>query len=276
MPSFILQITSYWGIRDPVSMFTHLVGALVAIGVTVVLVQRVRREGRRGRAVAVYGACVIVALAASATFHIVETTSHRFTLFNKIDHAAIFLVVAGTGTAIYETIGARWADLLIAATWVVNLAAIAIKLLVWPMAPWMTAMIYVGVGWTSSVGLWIVVHSSNWHQLYLFVVGAVVLTLGAVVFATEWPVLWPGVIEGHEVFHILVVIGLGFHGRFVYKYCARQNAWQEWRSHQDAGRRAHVSLYSSLEEGEVEPDVAPMPVIRGGRSILDIPNPRNR
>lgn len=233
MLSPVLQIIPYWGIRDPVSMLTHLVGALMAIGTTIVLVRRARREGRRGRAVAIYGTCVAVALAASATFHIVNATSERFTLFNKIDHATIFLVVAGTGTVIYEAIGARWSELLIVATWIVNLIAIAVVLIVWPLTPWMTAMTYVGVGWTSSAGLGVVIHSSDWRQLRLFLVGIVVLTLGAVVFAMDWPVLWPGVIEGHEVFHILVIIGLGFHGRFVYKHCVHRETWQEGRAHED-------------------------------------------
>lgn len=238
MQPFVLQVISYWGIRDPVSMLTHLVGALIALVATMVLVQRVRREGRRGRAVVVYGTCVVVALAASAAFHHVEATSQRFVLFLKIDHAAIFLVVAGTGTAIYEAVGSRWSDALIVATWGVSLAAITIKLLIWPMTPWMTAMIYVGVGWTSSAGLGIA-HVS-WRQLYHFMVGAVVLTLGAIVFATEWPVLWPGVIEGHEVFHVLVIIGLGFHGRFVFEHCTRSAAWQKWEVCEASQRMAHA------------------------------------
>lgn len=216
----VLQTISYWGIRDPVSMLTHSVGALVAIAAAIVLVRRVRQTGRRGRAVAVYGACVVVALTASAVFHLIEASSARFTLFNKIDHAAIFLVVAGTGTAVYEAIGTRWTEVLIGATWAVNLAAAVTKLLVWPMTPWMTALIYVGVGWISSAGLGVVLLRSSWQQLVLFIAGAVVLTLGAVVFVTEWPVLWPGVVEGHEVFHLLVVIGLGLHGAFIYQYCS--------------------------------------------------------
>ncbi len=215
----MLQTISYWGIRDPVSMFTHALGALLAMAATVVLVRRVRQSGRRGRAVAVYGVCVVIALMASALFHGIDAASARYTLFNKIDHAAIFLVVAGTGTAIYEALGARWSELLIGATWGVNLTAVAVKLIVWPMAPWGTALMYLGVGWTSSAGLGVVLHRSSWHQLSLFLAGAGVFTLGAVVFVTEWPVLWPGVVEGHEVFHVLVVMGLALHGAFIYQYC---------------------------------------------------------
>jgi hemolysin III len=218
METPVLQTISYWGIRDPVSMLTHSVGALVAIGAAVMLVRRVRQTGRQGRAVAVYGACVIIALTASALFHMIEASSSRFTLFNKIDHAAIFLVVAGTGTAVYEAIGTRWAEVLIGATWVVNLAAVIVKLLIWPTTPWMTALIYVVVGWTSSAGLGVVLLRSSWQQLSLFIAGAVVFTLGAVVFAADWPVIWPGVVESHEVFHVLVMGGLALHGAFIYQY----------------------------------------------------------
>ncbi len=56
-------------------------------------------------------------------------------------------------------------------------------------------------------GFFELVRVAGWQRLRLLTGGLVVYIIGAVVFATEWPVLWPGFIEGHEMFHGLVLIG---------------------------------------------------------------------
>jgi channel protein (hemolysin III family) len=215
----LLQVIPYWGIREPVSMVTHLAGAIGAVLATIVLVRRARRAGRRGRAVVVYGVSVALALGASAAFHYVGSEYAQFSLLNKSDHAAIFLVVAGTGTVIYNALAERGAELLIAATWGVNLTAMTVKLVFWPLAPWLTAALYVSVAWISSTGLH-VIQRPRGAPLRHFIAGMVVLTVAAFVFVLEWPSMWPGVVESHELFHVLVLFGLGLHGRFVYLHCS--------------------------------------------------------
>lgn len=222
----VLGTISMWGIRDPFSMLSHALGALLALGATVFLVRRARQNGMMGRAVTIYGASVVVALAASALFHYVEVDSSRLLLYKKIDHAAIFLVMAGTGTAIYASLESHWAGRLIAITWGLSIIGIAVKLIVWPLGIWETASMYLAVGWTSSVGLFVLAPTATWRRLRLFIVGALIFSIAAVVFATKWPVLWPGVIEGHEVFHVLVLIGKALHFRFIYLYCTRPSAFR--------------------------------------------------
>lgn len=227
MPVGFLGIISLWGIRDPFSMLSHALGALLALGATVVLVRRARQHGMKGWGVAVYGLSLVLGLTASAVFHYVEVDSDRLLLYKKIDHAAIFLVMAGTGTAIYATLQTRWADRLIAAIWGMSVIGIAVKLIVWPLGMWETASMYLAVGWTSSMGVLKLPPAATWRRLRLFIAGAVVFSLAAVVFATKWPVLWPGVIEGHEVFHVLVLLGEALHLRFVYLYCTSPRAFSE-------------------------------------------------
>jgi len=223
----LLEIFSLWGIREPFSTVSHAFGALVALGATVVLVRRARGQGRPGWAMAVYGGTVVLAFTASALFHYVETSPSRLDLYGKIDHVAIFLLIAGTGTAIYSALEARWADHLLALTWGLTLLAIVVELTVDSLGGWKIAVIYLTVGWTCSLGLFATAQFAPWRRLRSFVIGALVFSVGAVVFATEWPVLWPGVIEDHEVFHVLVLIGEAFHFHFVYRYCTCPTAFCE-------------------------------------------------
>ncbi len=223
----LLEIISLWGIREPFSTLSHALGALLALGATVLLVRRARGQGRAGWATAVYGGTVVLAFSASSLFHYVEGPPGRLDLYGKIDHVAIFLLIAGTGTAIYSALKARWADQLLALAWGLTLLAIAVELTVESLGGWKIAMIYLAVGWTCSLGLFATAQLAPWRRLRSFIAGALAFSVGAVVFATEWPVLWPGVVEGHEVFHVLVLIGEAFHFHFVYRYCTCPTAFCE-------------------------------------------------
>lgn len=212
------DIISVWGIREPFSALSHALGGLLALWATVALVRHARSNGRSGRAAAVYGTTVVLTLAASALFHYVNVPPSRIQLYGRIDHVTILLHVAGTATAIYSSFEARWADRALLAVWGLALAAIAVKLTV-SLSGWETALMYLGLGWAGSAGLFAIVQSGPWHRLGSFLAGAVAFSVGAVVYATEWPVVWPGVIAGHEVFHVLVLAGEAFHFHFVYRYC---------------------------------------------------------
>lgn len=227
MSSLFLDIQTAWGLREPFSALSHGLGAVAAVVATVLLVREARSNGVTGRSVAVFGTTVVLALAASALFHSVEVPPDRLELYGNIDHAAIFLVVAGTGTAIYSMLEAQWSDQLLAATWGLTVLGIAAKLTFDSLAGWETAAMHLTVGWVCSIGVFAMAFSDHWRRLRSFVFGALFFTVGAVVFATEWPVLWPGIIEGHEVFHVLVLAGEAFHFHFVYHYCTCPTAFCE-------------------------------------------------
>lgn len=222
MPPLLLKVIPQWGLREPFSMLSHLLGAFLSAVALMALVRRARQRGLSRRAegaLIIYGVSMVLVFAASALFHAPILSTEQLVPFKKLDHAAIFLMIAGTGTALYGSLRVRWAFWMIGALWVICLGALWLKMVVWPMPLWMTALTYVGVGWCGLGALIVVLRSVGLRQLRLLVAGAAVLTLGAVVFAAEWPVVWPGVIEGHEVFHVLVLVGAGIHYWFVYETC---------------------------------------------------------
>lgn len=214
--------TDLWTIllgRDPVSMGSHLVGALLSVAATYVLLRRVRRNGATGVGVGTYGLMMTLAFSASALFHYVDPGSPRYELYNKLDHVAIFLMIAGTGTAIYSALQARWTDYLTGALWGCALLGILLQLTYWSMPEWSTAMIYLIVGWLGSLGVVGIRWTRESRPVGLFLLGALVFSLGAVVYAVGWPSIWTGVIEAHEVFHGLVLMGAALHYGFVYRHC---------------------------------------------------------
>jgi len=210
--------------RDPFSMLSHFLGALLSLVATIFLVRKARAQGLKGRGVAIYGVMMTLTFAASALFHYVDPANPRIELYKRIDHAAIFLMIAGTGTAIYASLRTTWANRLIALLWGLTLVGLVVKLTWWSMALWMTSLVYLALGWIGCIGLLGIAKAVGWRHLWLFFGGGIVFSIGAVVFATGWPVVWTGVFEAHEVFHVLVLCGAALHYGFIYKYCTDPTA----------------------------------------------------
>ena len=227
MPFILLEVIPRWGIREPFSTFSHLLGALLGLAALAVLVGRARQRGMGHAgvwALVVYGVSMALGFTASALFHGSMVPFEELVFFKKLDHAAIFVMIAGTGTALYGALHTRWAGPVIGVLWVVCMGALAIKMIVWPMPLPVTALMYVTVGWCTLLGLFAIVRTVGWQRVRPLFLGAAVLTVGAAVFALEWPVLWPGVVEGHEVFHMFVLAGAGIHFWFIYETCTLPRA----------------------------------------------------
>lgn len=237
--------------RDPFSMGSHLVGALLSLGATYVLVRRARRNGMRGIGAATYGVSMTLLFSVSTLFHYVEAGSPRLEFYNKLDHVAIFLMIAGTGTAIYAALQARWTPYLMGALWGGAMLGMLFKLTFWSMPDWLTASIYVIVGWLGSLGVVAIAWSADERTVRSFVFGGAVFSVGAVVYAAGWPVLWSGVIGAHEVFHLLVLLGAACHFDFVYRHCTAPpspSSPQRVSSHGQRRRHSHQQQKESDEQ----------------------------
>ena len=218
MSPLVLDVLPWLGLRDPFSVLSHVLGAILSVAALAALLRQARRGGlpaRARRSRWLYGLSLVLAFAASALFH---APAEESVLYKKLDHAAIFLLIVGTGTALYESVGTAWARRLVVALWVVSAAALVVKMTVWPMPLWLTASVYLGVALPALAGVPALGRREGAPPLGLLVGGAGVLIAGAAVFAAEWPVLWPGVIEGHEVFHVMVLLGVAMHFYYIYRH----------------------------------------------------------
>ncbi len=216
------DILAHWGIRQPFSALSHLAGALVSLVALYVLLRKAHRQGLDRAAfveLVVYALSLVLVLTASGLYHLFSGPPERLARFNRLDHAAIFLLIAATATVVYGTLHRRWAEGLIALIWSVSLASLAVHMTHWPPSPLLSTSLYLLAGWTPALGVVGLIHALGLRRMGLFLGGGLMHTLGAVMFALKWPVLWPGVIEGHEVFHVMVLLGMGMHYVFIYRCC---------------------------------------------------------
>jgi hemolysin III len=164
---------------------------------------------RAAIAAAVYGLALTAQFAVSALYHRPRWGARARLLMRRLDHAAIFVLIAGTYTPFCLLAGGG--DALLAAVWAG--AGVGIVLSVaWPMAPkWLFAALCVGLGWAVVPVVPALRAAIGPGGLTLLFAGGVAYTVGAIVYATRRPDPAPSVFGYHEVFHALVIVGAVCH-----------------------------------------------------------------
>ncbi len=195
-------------LREPVNGLTHLGGAIAALFGQIALLIVGWSGTAKIVSLLVYGLSLIALFSASATYHLTKAKPAILQTLRKLDHSAIFLLIAGTYTpfCINAFTGFfRWGLLVI--IWTIALAGIVVKIFYVKAPRWLNATVYVVMGWlcVSAVGQMptaLPVSAMVW-----LIVGGVVYTLGAVIYTTKIFNFVPGKFGFHEVWHIFVLLG---------------------------------------------------------------------
>ena len=209
-------------LREPVNGLTHLGGAIAAFfGLIALLV-----VGWGGTAkvvsVLVYGLSLIALFSASATYHLAKVKPAVLQTLRKFDHSAIFLLIAGTYTPFCVNAFTgffRWG--LLSIIWAIALIGIVVKVFYIKAPRWLNAGVYVVMGWLclSAVGQMSAALSVS--AIVWLILGGVIYTFGAVVYAAKWMNFWPGKFGFHEVWHIFVLLAAMAHYIAVMSVIAR-------------------------------------------------------
>jgi hemolysin III len=208
-------------IREPVSGLTHYFAALAALAGLVVLLVISRDDPLKQRSLLIYGSSLVLMFLASASYHMLCTKSSATQFLRKLDHAAIYVLIAGTYTplAFNRFSGIyRWG--LLDAIWVIALVGIITKMVIIKGPRWLSPVIYVIMGWLCLFAIQEILRVLPPGALFWLVMGGVLFTLGAVVYATKIFNLKPGIFGFHEVWHIFVILGCVCHYILIAVYVA--------------------------------------------------------
>lgn len=200
------------GIQDPFSTFTHLVGAVVFLVLGIRLVRHGGFHWGHKLGLAVFSFAAVFLLSMSGVYHLLPYGAAR-DVFVRLDHAAIFVLIAASFTPIHAIVCRgwwRWGMLTL--IWSMAITALVLKMVFFDTVPeWAGLVMYLGLGWMgllSGVGL---VRQYGLHHVRWVFWGGVAYTVGATLEFIQPPMLVPGVIGGHELFHVAVLAGIGFH-----------------------------------------------------------------
>ncbi len=213
------------GFQDPVSSWLHLGGALVFLLLAPRLLWRGRGHPGRVFSLVVFVLAVEIQLGLSGTYHLLADGTPARAVLRRLDHAAIFVLIAGTftpGHAILFRGWLRWG--ILAFVWSFAVASITLKTVFFQGFPeWLGLVMYLSLGWLGAVSGYAAWRRYGYSLVSPVLLGGVAYTAGAVLEFLRWPTLWPGVLGPHELFHLFVLLGVGLHWRFIYRFA--HGAW---------------------------------------------------
>lgn len=147
----------------------------------------------------------------SALYHRIDWQPKTKQLFRRLDHANIFLLIAGTYTPIAVlALPPEKGMLLLTLVWAGALLGIGLRVF-WVSAPrWFYVPLYLLLGWAAMMYLGDL-FNANVALMVLVIVGGLLYTVGAVVYAMKRPNPIPGVFGFHELFHVATVLAFLCH-----------------------------------------------------------------
>lgn len=193
--------------REPVNGFTHLAGAILAAIGLIWLMVATHDNAAKMLSVMVYGVCMILLYTASATFHLTKASDRVLLWLRRLDHAAIYLMIAGTYTPfIYNVLDSslRWS--LLAVVWLLAAAGIVYKLLFLKDSGLISLICYVAVGCIGILVAPQTLHALPPGAILLIAIGGAFYLVGAVIFGLEKPNIHR-YFGHHELWHLLVLSG---------------------------------------------------------------------
>lgn len=206
------------GLREPFNAATHGAAVPLAIAGLIYLVTRVQGT-METVAMAVYGGSLAALYLASTLYHAIPGDERVRHLLRRVDHTAVFLLIAGTYTPVaLLALPQGWGWTIFGVVWGLTAVGIVTRNLFFDMPRWLLTGIYVAMGWTVLAAAKPMIDVFSWSALAWLAGGGLAYTLGAVVYATEWPDPLPDRIGSHGIWHLFVLTGSALHFVFIAGY----------------------------------------------------------
>jgi hemolysin III len=202
--------------QEKVSCYSHLAGVFAAIAGTAYLIYVTRTSVAHAVVSIVYGFSVILLFLASASYHALKQNENEISIWRKLDHSAIFFMIAGTYTPVcYAYLSGYWKWSVIIIQWALVIVGLFLKFFYLKAPRYFSTIIYLLMGWIGIVAIKEFLTTMPPNAVFYLFAGGISFTVGAVFYAIKKPVLESG-LGFHEIFHLFVLLGGVFHYRLVY------------------------------------------------------------
>lgn len=209
-------------LREPVNALTHALGVVLGVAGLVMLLVLADGDPLRTAAAVVYGVSLIVLYLASTLLHALRVGSRALRALRIFDHAAIFVLIAGSYTPLTlvtlqehnRTLG--WS--LFGVVWGLAFLGVLFKL-VWIGAPrWISTGLYLLLGWLAVLAIGPLIAALPATALAWLVAGGLAYSVGAIVYASKRPDPYPRIFGYHEIWHLFVLAGSACHFVLIARY----------------------------------------------------------
>jgi hemolysin III len=186
----------------------HAVAAVGAVVLTILLCWLSRGDTPRLISMLIFGLSMIELYTVSATYHIGRWPERTRRVLRSLDHANIFVLIAGTYTPLCFNILDGWLRIaILSIIWFLAVLGVAFSVLTLRLPRWVGASLYIGMGWVALLAIPGFLAVLPWTAVGTLVLGGLLYTIGAIVYARRWPNPFPRVLGFHEIFHLFVIMG---------------------------------------------------------------------
>ena len=196
-------ITKMAIVTEVLNASTHGIGVILGIVGLVLLIYKNMVSGASNYLVAniIFGVCFIALFLFSTLYHSLSFTKAK-KIMRRFDHSAIFLMIAGSYTPYclisLNTTASKW---FLIAIWTLAIIGIVVKNFIMNAPAWVSAAIYLVMGWMSVIMLHSLTQSIQTLPIVLLIAGGVTYSVGTIFYCMKkWPMM-------HVIWHLFVLVG---------------------------------------------------------------------
>ncbi|MDX9851354.1 MAG: hemolysin III family protein [Anaerolineaceae bacterium] len=208
-------------LREPISALTHLAAAVFSLLGLIVLLYFGWGDLQKIIPFVIYGISLILMFTSSGTYHMLIGRDSIILNLRKLDHSAIYLLIAGTYTPIcIYFFNGFWQYGMLILIWSLAFIGIIVKLFVINAPRWITAGVYLVMGWLAIMGIQEILRTMPTAAILWMVIGGLFYSIGAIIYITKRLDFAPGKFGFHEVWHIFVILGAFSHFYLILRFIA--------------------------------------------------------
>ena len=210
----IKEIKYYSPIEEEINIISHAIGLILSIVAFVLLVTHANLHGNAWHIVSfsIFGASLIILYATSTFYHSAKKPELRSRL-RIIDHAAIYVLIAGTYTPLtLVTLNGQIGWVIFGTSWTLALIGIILKLFFTGKYKSISTLLYVLMGWVIVFAIGPLKSNLSVEGLFWLFAGGISYTIGAILYSIK------KIQFNHAIFHVFVLIGSISHFMLVFVY----------------------------------------------------------
>jgi hemolysin III len=186
----------------------HAVAALGAVALTVALLWNSSHDLPRMLSMLVFGLSMVLLYTVSAIYNIGNWQGKLGRFLRSLDHANIFVLIAGTYTPICFNVLHGWVRYtLLAVVWLLAIGGVVLAVFTTRVPRKARTWVYIGMGWVGLLALPALMEVYALEAVALLFLGGFLYTIGALIYGFRRPNPFPRVFGFHEIFHLFVIAG---------------------------------------------------------------------
>ena len=208
------HITYYNSIEEKLNVITHGIGLVLSIVALILLILHANEMGTSRHIVSftIFGTSLILLYSASTFYHYSQKPSIRHKL-NILDHASIYVLIAGTYTPFtLVTLKGPLGWTIFGITWGIALLGVLLKLFYTGKYDKISTIAYVAMGWIIIFAVKPLIENLPLNGLYWLLAGGIFYTIGAILYSIK------KIKFNHAIFHVFVLLGSFSHFMAIYFY----------------------------------------------------------